>query len=168
MASGKSTLASALARECALAFVDLDDTVEAAAGVSIPEIFRTQGEEVFRSVEASALRRVAEPGAVIACGGGTPCFGDNLDFMLSAGTVVCLRASVDTIMRRLLEAPQGKRPLIDAYRDDTGALRERIVHMLAAREPFYSRAHADFDANRLDTADQIADSIALFRHQFKL
>ena len=168
MASGNSTLASDLARESTLPIVDHDETVEAVAGVSIPEIFRMQGEEVFRSFEASALRRVAEPGAVIACGGGTPCFGDNLDFMLSAGAVVCLRASVDTIMRRLLEAPQGKRPLIDAYRDGTGALRERIVHMLAAREPYYSRAHADFDANRLDTADQIADSIALFRHQFKL
>lgn len=168
MATGKSTLAHALARSCSLRCVDLDDAIAARAGASVSEIFSRHGEAAFRDLEASVLREVAAPGCVIACGGGTPCFGDNLGYMLSAGTVVCLEADTDTIVRRLLEAPCGKRPLIDSCRDNIEALKERIASMTEARRPYYSRAHAVFDANRLDTADQIAESVARFKEQFEL
>ena len=168
MASGKTTLARALAAGGTLDFVDLDDAVEGRAGCSVAEIFATDGEQAFRSLESSMLRELAAPGVVMACGGGTPCFGDNLDFMLGAGTVVCLEASPDTIVRRLLEAPEGKRPLVDSYRSDPAALRTHVERMIAARKQFYGRAHAVFDADRLDTADQIEESVSRFKSLFNI
>ncbi len=169
MASGKSTLGGALARAIpGLSFVDLDDAVEAEAGMTVAEIFAAEGEAGFRRRESAVLRAVSVPGAIVACGGGTPCDPANMDFMLARGTVVLLEASVGIIADRLLEAPAGKRPLIDAYRDDRDALLEHIAAMLAGRAKHYSRAHARFDADDLDTADGISRSVRRFAEAFGL
>lgn len=166
MATGKSTLGSALARSCSLRYIDLDETVEREAGRKISDIFYTEGEAEFRRLEALALRRAAVPGAVVACGGGTPCHGDNMEFMLGTGLVVCLEASPDTIVRRLLEAPRGKRPLVDGFRDNPDALLRHICDMQNSRYRHYSRAHASFDGNRLEDAAQIALAVEKFSNKF--
>lgn len=169
MAAGKTTLGVALAEACGRRFVDLDKEIEARAGRSISSIFASEaGEGGFRELEATVLRDVARNGddIIVACGGGTPCYGDNIDFMLGAGLVVCLEASPDTTVRRLLEAPEGKRPLVDSYRHDTNALRAHIAGMLQTRRPFYSRAHACFNADRLENAAEIAETTALFTSLF--
>ncbi len=167
MAAGKSTLGRALAASRpGLRFIDLDSEVEAAAGRSIAEIFAVEGEEAFRRLESEALRRVAAPDTVIACGGGTPCQAANMDFMLEAGEVIWLRADIDITVRRLLEAEEGSRPLVDRFRSSPEMLRAEALRMQADRAPHYSRATAIFDSSRLDTAEEIAGSVALFLNRF--
>ncbi|MBD5233327.1 MAG: shikimate kinase [Bacteroidales bacterium] len=167
MAAGKSTLGRALAAaRPALRFIDLDAEVEAVAGRSIAEIFAVDGEQAFRNLETDVLRRVAAPGTIIACGGGTPCRTENMDFMLSAGRVIWLRANIDITLQRLLEAPAGSRPLVDSLRADPAALRERALTMQRERAPHYSRATAEFDSSRLDTVEQVAESVDIFLNRF--
>ncbi len=103
MASGKSTLGRALAAMLpGRRFIDLDCETEAILGCSAAEAAAEGRFEAFRSAESEALRRVAScEGAIVACGGGTPCYHDNMDIMLAAGTVVCLRASTDRLLKRI-------------------------------------------------------------------
>ena len=168
MASGKTTLGRALATACAdRHFVDLDEAVEAVAGRSVADIFATDGEAAFRALESEVLRQVGRSGAIVACGGGTPCRPENMDWMLEAGTVVHLVTDTDTTVRRLLLAP-GQRPLVDALLDDEAALRRRVEDMQRARAQYYGRAHHTFDSTELESADQIAASVAAFRRQFNI
>lgn len=163
MATGKTTLGRALAAAFpGIDFVDLDEAVEENAGCSVAEIFATHGEEGFRSLESDMLRRVAVGGAVIACGGGTPCRSENMDYMLSAGKVVRLDASVDTIVRRLLEADPDKRPLVKACMGSAELLREKVEQLMSSRKSHYARAPFAFDANRLDDEQQVADAVERF------
>lgn len=162
MACGKTTLGEALAaRMPGHRFVDLDEAVEAMAHKTIPEIFEHDGETAFRALESEALRKFSEPGAIIACGGGTPCQGGNMDFMLATGTVVWLVADDDVTIRRLRLA-RGQRPLVDKLLDDSDALRQQIAAFKAKRKAHYSRAHLTFDSNCLEDEEQIADSVEKF------
>lgn len=164
MASGKTTLGRPLAAALCRPFVDLDEKVEADAGMSVPELFATRGESEFRRLESLALKEAAAEGAIVACGGGTPCREENMRLMLDAGTVVELRASRDTILRRLRLAP-GQRPLVDALLSDPKALEAKVSELIAAREPFYSRAHRTFNSDRLETEQEIAESVCEFINQ---
>ncbi len=167
MASGKTTLGRALAAALpAISFVDLDEAVEEYAGCSVSQIFASRGEDGFRALESEMLRRKALPGVLIACGGGTPCRAENMDFMLSAGTVVRLDASVDTLVRRLLEADPDQRPLVKACIGSPGLLRQRVEQMISERMPHYSRAPFVFDADRLDDERQVAEAVERFASQF--
>lgn len=174
MATGKSTLGRGLVNELGphrASFADLDSAVEAEAGVSISTLFATRGEEFFRALESAALRRLTEeprqPGEelrVIACGGGTPCREENMDYMLRHGTVVEITAPPHVIMRRVLLAPEGQRPLLDALRHCPEALLAEIKTRYASRRQHYARAHASFDGSRLETEDEIRRAARDFIH----
>ena len=167
MACGKSTLGNALdAMLPAVRFVDLDAMIEHRAGMSIADIFEREGEEAFRSLETEALRLAAQPGTIIACGGGTPCRRENMDFMLAAGTVVWLRTDTATTVRRLLLAPEGQRPILARYPRDPETLARAVEELELKRLPHYSRAHHTFDSSRLETAGQIDASAHQFIGQF--
>lgn len=164
MGSGKSTLGRAVARLTEITFIDLDRYIENRLHLTIPDIFRTSGEEGFRLVEQSLLHEVADfNNVMIACGGGTPCFFDNMDFMNSHGTTVLLEASVDTLHRRLCQG-RARRPLIAEKTDSE--LREFITEALEHRMPHYSRASRRFNAERLETRQQIHDTASRFISQF--
>lgn len=164
MASGKTTLGRPLAEALCRPFVDLDAAVEADAGMSVAEIFATRGEAAFRELETKALHAAAAEGAVVSCGGGTPCREENMEFMLASGTVVELRAAMPVILRRLRLAP-GQRPLIDALLDKPAALEAKVSAMMEARKPFYSRAHRTFASDRLESEQEIKESVAQFINQ---
>ena len=163
MASGKSTLGRALAAAMSgRTFVDIDEAVESQAGMSVADIFATCGEAAFRELETAALRAAAAtPGAIVACGGGTPCHGANMDMMLAAGTVVWLQADDARTIERLRLVPH-QRPLVEAVIDDDAALLALMHDMNNKRRPFYSRAHRCFDSSRLDDAAQIEESVQQF------
>ncbi len=94
MCCGKTTLGSAVAAELGVPFVDLDEWVERRAGCSVREIFATQGETAFRRMERAALREVASGdgrGAIVACGGGTPCQRGNMALALLRPGATALR-----------------------------------------------------------------------------
>lgn len=110
--SGKSTVGKQLAERLELPFVDLDEEIEKQAGCSINELFSTRGETYFRKLENEALLKVVEghEKAVIATGGGTPCFFDNLDIIKQNGTSLFINPSLQELMNRMLTDELTKRP----------------------------------------------------------
>ena len=140
MASGKSTVGRLVAARLGWDFRDLDEVIEAAAGRSIPEIFALEGEPAFRQREVEAVREAATlRRTVVATGGGAPCREENLVLMLATGKVVALAVSPDEVARRAAGRPT--RPLLAGAADPVAA----AATLLAARQPFYARAHASVD-----------------------
>lgn len=168
MASGKTTLGRALADDTGIGFVDLDDLVAEREGMSAAEIFATRGELSFRQSESDALRSVltafAGNGAIVACGGGTPCFCGNMGLMNANGLTVWLDPPTEVILRRLRE-DCSERPLVAAL--DCGEELERFVcDSMERRKHFYGQAMARFDSSRLETAAEIKDSVDEFVRRF--
>lgn len=165
MASGKTTLGRAVSRDAGIDFIDLDDYIVEREGLSVSELF-AHGEDVFRDAERRALRSLLEPGrpaALIACGGGTPCFGDNMELMNSSGVTVLLEADHDILLNRL-KLFRAQRPLL---RDlDDRALTDFVERSMASRRQHYEKASARFDSSRLENEAEIAESSRRFINTF--
>jgi shikimate kinase len=100
MGSGKSHWGKLWAAEYKLGFIDMDEEIEIRERKSVSEIFDSKGEDYFRSVEAGLLRTYEEIGSsIIACGGGTPCFHNNLKWMNEHGLTIYLSATPEQILR---------------------------------------------------------------------
>ncbi len=139
MGAGKTTLGKALAASMGRVFHDLDWLIEERTGKTIPQIFAEQGEDGFRQIERQTLTEaVDEDGLVLAVGGGTPCFFDNIDVMNRRARTVYLQASPETLMAHIRMGGT-KRPLVDGKSDSE--LIEYIRQSLSEREPFYNRAN---------------------------
>ncbi len=139
MGCGKSSFGKRLAKKLDYPFVDLDDAIEERAGKSIDEIFQMEGEAAFRKMEQEELlSTLIHKKAVIATGGGTPCFEDNMDFMNSEGVTVYLRMSPLSIAHRLEQAKR-VRPLVKGLNGD--ALLDFVKKKLAEREEWYVESH---------------------------
>ena len=139
MASGKSTFGKELAKDKGLPFLDLDECVESREGRSISEIFAKEGEEYFRKREREILHEICNEADefVLATGGGTPCFFDNMDYMNQAGTTVFLNTSPLVIVDRL-KRQRADRPLLAMYSDDE--LECFVREHLESRLSFYLKA----------------------------
>ena len=160
MACGKTTFGRALARRLGKQFIDLDFYIEQRFRKSIAQIFSEKGEEEFRRMESAMLREVGEfENVIVSCGGGTPCFHDNIDYMLGRGDVVWLQASVDRIVERLI-INSSRRPLMKGKSPEE--LREAVIAGLAGREKFYSRANIHFPSDQLEDRRQIDTTVAAF------
>lgn len=160
MAAGKTTLGKALAKEMGLQFIDLDHYIESRYHCTVSQLFAERGEEAFRQIERNMLHEVAEfEDVIIATGGGTPCFYDNMEYMNAQGITVFLEASIDVIYTRLTIA-RVQRPLVAGKSADE--LRAYIADMLARRLPYYTRATHIFNANQLENTVQVNDSVKLF------
>ena len=102
MGSGKSYVGKQLAERIGLDFIDLDHWIEEQEGESIAHIFKTKGEIAFREKERDALHEMAaKENLLIACGGGTPCFFDNMEWMKKRGVVVFLQVDEGVLFSRL-------------------------------------------------------------------
>ena len=157
MGSGKTTLGKAFARFLHLQFIDLDAYIEERFHKTVSQIFAEKGESGFREVEHHLLHEVGEfEDVVIAAGGGTPCFFDNIDYMNRAGQTVFLDVRTDVLLRRL-KAGKAKRPLLAGKTDEE--LMETIAAALQRRLPFYTQATYRFNAEELKSHGQIAASV---------
>ncbi len=139
MTAGKTTLGRELATFLEWPFVDLDERLETQEGRSIAEIFATEGEARFRQLERQTLESLTEQegSAIVACGGGLPCFGDNLARMKELGKTVYLRLPVPELLHRI-RRDRADRPLV---RDLSLAELETFVRdLLQQREPYYLQA----------------------------
>ncbi|WP_106483971.1 shikimate kinase [Bacteroides sp. Marseille-P3684] len=166
MGSGKTTLGNALARELGLPFFDLDWYIENRFCRTVTRLFEERGEEGFRRIEHEMLHEVAEfEDVVIAAGGGTPCFFDNIDYMNRQAQTVYLKATPEVLFRHLLPGRQ-KRPLLAGKTDEE--MRAYIIESLARRAPFYERANYIFDVNLLETRQQIQASLEQLRTMLNL
>jgi shikimate kinase len=154
MGSGKSTTGRKLAAHLDWHFADLDRSIENHTGRTISEIFSQEGEIYFRNVESEVLRSLnSQTNTVISTGGGTPCFGDNMDFMLGTGLTVYLKLTPFQLKSRLTDS-KGERPLIKDLTSE--GLLHFIENKLVIREKWYSRAEItvegfDPDINQLVT-----------------
>jgi len=139
MGSGKSSLGKKIAKKLNYRFIDSDIEIEQVYQQSIPEIFKQKGETFFRQLEADFIRSIPkdEP-FVLSTGGGTPCYHDNLAYLMQIGTVFFLKLSPYELSQRLLQA-KTQRPLIIGKNEDE--LYMYIKEKLAERLPYYSHAH---------------------------
>lgn len=148
MGSGKSTAGRKLALSLGWQFIDLDKKIEESAGKHIPDIFEQDGESRFREIESEVLKKTGSlTETIISTGGGTPCHGDNMDYMLSAGLTIYLKMTPEQLTRRLLDS-SGERPLIKNVPDNQ--LQTFIENMLSAREKWYGKANLIVDGILID------------------
>ncbi|MGN0238144.1 MAG: shikimate kinase [Lepagella sp.] len=160
MASGKTTFGRALARVLNREFIDLDFYIEQRYHSTIAEIFRREGEEGFRRKESAMLREVADfEGIIVACGGGTPCFNDNMDLMLDRGLTVWLTATEECIVRRLM-INNSRRPLMAGKSEEE--IRQEVARGLETRLPYYSRAQIEHSGEHLESVKEIDSNIETF------
>jgi shikimate kinase len=138
MGSGKTTAGKKLASLLGWSFTDLDRKIEEYTGKTIPEIFSLNGEQYFREIEAQLLRDLKScTNTIVSTGGGTPCHGDNMDFMLGNGLTLYLKLTPAQLYSRLSES-KGDRPLINNL--DSQELRSFIEAKLREREGWYTRS----------------------------
>ena len=138
MGCGKSTMGKKLAAKLGYEFIDLDHQIEHSIGTSIAGYFSAYGEAAFRKLESEVLKTFDYPvNAVIATGGGTPCFFDNMDWMNANGLSIYIEMPAAALAKRL-ESGKEKRPLLK----DLNELEMIgfIEKKLGEREVFYKRA----------------------------
>lgn len=156
MGAGKTTLGKALSKELNLSFYDLDDYIEQRYHTSINTIFNTKGEAFFRKIEQRMLHEVGEfENIILATGGGTPCFENNMDYMNHQGETIYLKASPNIIIEHLKRGIN-KRPLL---KDKNEREREEfILNSLAQREPYYNKAKYTMNVNLMDSKEKIIEA----------
>ncbi len=153
MGSGKTTIGKKLANYLKYEFVDLDKLIEVKAGMSIVDYFEIHGENAFRELEKEVLQ-LAHFGenAIIATGGGAPCYDDNMAWMSANGQVVYLSLPPKALASRL-ENSKADRPLIRNLKGEQ--LVDFISNKLKEREPFYNQSKFVVSASDL-TAERLA------------
>ena len=148
--AGKTTLGKQLAEKLNYDFFDIDELIEQSEGISISTIFEKKGEIAFRKIENKVLTKtIFFPKTVIACGGGTPCFHDNMDFMLKQGTVIYLKVTEEELGTRIQNSDT-PRPLFSDSKEYEKSVR-RIKIMLEERKKDYQRAHITIENSNKDT-----------------
>lgn len=161
MGAGKTTVGKALAKELGIMFYDLDWYIETRMHKTVKQIFDESGEDGFRLIEHNMLHEVAEfENIVLSCGGGTPCFFDNMDYMNQLGETIYLKASPETLYAHL-KMGKGVRPLL--LNKTPEEVQVFIREQLQKRETFYEKAKHIFDVNVMDNFDKINETVAQIR-----
>lgn len=154
MGSGKSTTGKLIAEKLGYPFADLDSLIESDAGKSIESIFASEGEQAFRIMEREMLEKVLSfSDAVVAVGGGAPCYRDNMELMNRSGRTIYLKMSVEGLVNRLDQNGE-KRPLISGMMGEE--LEKYVRDLLKGREKYYSKAHHTVNADDLTIANLLS------------
>ena len=148
MGSGKSHWGRIWADKMDVPFFDLDTRIEKAFKMKVTNIFEKKGEEKFRELERYHLRKFQNKNNfLLACGGGTPCFSDNMEWMKAQGNVFYLKAKPELIINRLMYET-AHRPVIKDVKP--GELLPLIQNKILEREPYYLQAHHVLHVDELD------------------
>lgn len=166
MGAGKTTIGRALAKELDVLFYDLDWYIESRRHKTVAQIFAEEGEEAFRRIEHNMLHEVAEfEDVVISCGGGTPCFFDNMEYMNAQGQVVYLKAEPQVLIDHL-RMGRTERPLLKGKSPEE--LEEFIKEQVRARESHYNQARYIFDVSLMDNYEKIQATITKLRQMLSI
>ena len=161
MGAGKTTVGKALAKETGLQFYDLDWYIEGRMRKTVPQLFAERGEDGFRQVERTMLHEAAEfEDVILSCGGGTPCFFDNMDYMNAQGDTVYLKASPEVLCAHL-RMGKTRRPLLEGKTPEE--LLGFVTEQLARREQYYLAARHVLDVDLLDNYEKIKVSVERLR-----
>ncbi|WP_248722532.1 shikimate kinase [Seonamhaeicola sp. ML3] len=160
MGSGKSSIGRRLAKKTGNTLIDLDDYIVEKEAASVKEIFKSKGEIYFRKKETEYLSELLklEHDFILALGGGTPCFGNNMDMVLEAPNVksIYLKSSIPKLAKKLFKK-KAKRPLI-AHIPSENEMLEFIGKHLFERIPFYSKAEYQIVTDG-KTKDEVTEEI---------
>ena len=163
MGSGKTTVGRQLALALGISFYDLDWYIEMRFHRTVAQLFAERGENGFREMERNMLHEVAEfEDVVLSCGGGTPCFFDNMAYMNSMAETVYLKANPEVLAMHL-KMGKVERPLIKGKSENE--LLEYIRESLQYRESFYTQAKHILDVSLLDNYEKIKTSVKLLRDE---
>ncbi len=151
MGSGKSVFGKKLAKNLGLEFADLDELIEQRYRMTIPGIFTRFDEPLFRDLESKTLKDfIINDNFVLACGGGTPCFNNNMNIINESGISIYIKMNPGALASRLTKS-KTKRPLIAGL--TTEELYDKISGMLESREKYYSLAKFTVEGINLKTED---------------
>ncbi len=155
-AAGKTSIGKQLAKKANFTFLDLDEVISAKEEISIQQLFREKGESYFRETESKYLKEVSQTkeNTILSLGGGTPCFYNNMDVILSSGMVFYINAPDYVIISRIIRGVT-KRPLFAGLNEDE--LRDKISQLVKEREPFYLKAHQKIDTKTRSKKDIVEE-----------
>lgn len=140
--AGKTYWGRKLASKYGYAFADLDEEIKRAAGKTIQEIFEMEGEVVFRTQETECLEQLClHNNVIVACGGGTPVYNNNLELMKQNGCVVYMEADINTLTDRLVQ-DENSRPLINSEN-----IPEQLERLYQERRTYYEQADCTVQAD---------------------
>ena len=163
MGAGKTTVGRQLALALGCSFYDLGWYIERRCHRTVAQLFAERGEEGFRELEHNRLHEVAEfENIVLSCGGGTPCFYDNMQYLNAQGETIYLKVEPATLAQHL-EMGKVERPLIKGKTKED--LVRHIQESLQQREHFYLQAKHVVDVTLLDNYEKIKDSVKLLREE---
>lgn len=166
MGAGKTTVGKELAKALGVSFYDLDWYIETRRRKTVKQIFDERGEEGFRQIEHNMLHEVAEfENVIISCGGGTPCFFDNMEYLNQQAETIYLKASPEVLYGHL-KMGKGVRPLL--LNKTPEEVQTFIREQLAYREQFYKKAKHTIDVNLMDNFEKIAITIQKIREELNL
>jgi shikimate kinase len=150
---GKSTLGKQLSRRMNLPFIDLDTEIETSERMSVKEIFKLRGENSFRNIESALLKRISHERSefVMAAGGGTPVFFNNMEIMNKEGQTFFLDVPAREIANRILKSNKEERPLLAGLAPDE--LKDQIEFLRSQRINFYNQAKHKISANAIFVED---------------
>lgn len=147
--SGKTTLGKEVAKKLQLEYIDLDEEIERGEGMPISKIFEEKGEPYFRQVESGILKKVGQSSSfIMATGGGTPCYFNNMHFMNDEGDTVFLDVSPEEINKRLKKKDLAKRPLFKSKSDSQTT--EYLLKLRIERLTYYRQAKFILSDNSIE------------------
>ncbi|WP_024989775.1 shikimate kinase [Segatella albensis] len=166
MGAGKTTVGKCLAKELNMDFYDLDWYIESRMRKTVKQIFDEVGEEGFRKIEHNMLHEVAEfENVIISCGGGTPCFFDNIEYMNQQGETVFLKASPEVLYGHLKMGKTVRPLLLNKTPEEVKVF---INEQLEKRNPYYTQAKYTLNVDLMDNYEKIKISVAKIKELLKI
>lgn len=160
MCCGKTTQGKQLAKQLGYHFIDLDSYIENKHNNNIAELFKEVGEPEFRNIETESLKECIENNikTIIALGGGTPCFNNNIALLKQNGLLIYLQMNPTDLYERLF-SEKSNRPLLKDKVDNE--MLNYIEQLLKLREPVYTQAHIQINSTRLNT-DELKQAVLAY------